>query len=1024
MAHSFAWTLLTFFTVTLHGQSYFQQRVNHKIQVRLDDKRHVLSGYEEIEYHNNSPIALDTIYFHLWPNAYNSTFSALGRQNVENNDLSLHFSDSLDKGFIDSLQFSVNGTTIQLDYMNNHQDIGYIVLKKPVQPGNSITISTPFRVKIPDAEFSRLGHVGESYMITQWFPKPAVFDRDGWHPMPYLNQGEFYSEFGSYEVSIQVPKNYVVGATGDLQNDEEIVFLNQLDKSTRKKIEMNHTTDVDYESDDYTFPVSDNEYKTLRYKQDNIHDFAWFADKRFNVLKSKVELPNTSDSVTTWAMFTDKNFDLWTEAPVYLDSAIYYYSLWNGNYPYQQVTAVDGTIAAGGGMEYPNVTVIGSSSTAFELEQVIVHEVGHNWFYGILGSNERDHPWMDEGLNSFNDNRYIETKYRSADLNLFIGGVNEKILNQFGLNDLRYRSINELGYLLNARRNLDQPIEQKSQDYTSTNYGAIVYGKTALVFNYLKSYLGDSLFDQCMQQYFEDWKFKHPGPSDIRNVFEKTSGKDLTWFFEEIIGTTKKIDYAFSGIKKENGKTYLKVKNKGGIASPYSLTLLKDSTTIKTTWIDEESAPFGLSQHRQLIEMDLTEADRVRIDYAMAIPEIDRTNNTIRTKGLFKTSRKIKLQWLMGLESPQRNTLYYTPIMGWNKYDGFMAGLSLYNHTFPEKRFEYTLNPMFGFRSLQPVGIADAHYHIYPHEKSFIQRISIGSEFSSFHLANEDADQGVFQKLNPYIEFDFQKAKRRSKWKHRLKVDYNFVKEIIPEIDEVPDWTNIQALRAQYRLTNSQVLKPFSIQLSYEQGSVSNVVQPFGSLQNYLKASLEANWRINYNYQLDGIDLRIFAGNFFKNNTTSSDFNWQIDGQNGTQDYLYDQIFLGRLQTHPDLLAQQLIENHGNFKIPSRRASSTWLASGNVKIELPLPILGIYGDGAILPVYIVNKGEFENQYLFDAGLQLSIKKDLFDIYIPIFMHSDLKSEMEFQDISVLQRIRFTLNLKVLNPFKMIKQIEP
>ena len=1010
---------------TVYAQNYFQQRVNHKITVRLDDKKHTLSAFEEIEYHNNSDVSLDTIYMHLWPNGYKSTFSALGRQKLENGDIGFHFSDSSDRGFIDSINFQVDGAPVTMKYDQNHQDIAYLVLNYPVRSGHHITITTPFRVKIPNAEFSRLGHIGESYMITQWFPKPAVYDKDGWHPMPYLNQGEFYSEFGSYDVTIELPKNYVVGATGDVQNESEITFLNDLDKATRKRLKGKKVPPkVNYEAKDYKFPESDTEYKRLRYQQDNVHDFAWFADKRFNVLKSSVELPESKRIVTSWAMFTDKNFTLWTEAPEYLDSAIYYYSLWNGNYPYNQVTAVDGTIAAGGGMEYPNVTVIGTSGSATELEQVIVHEVGHNWFYGILGSNERDHPWMDEGLNSFNDNRYLETKYPNSNLSLSVEGINQNILKRFGLDDLQYKSITEYGYLLNARRNLDQPIEYKSEDYTSMNYGAMVYGKTALVFNYLKSYLGDSIFDSCMHHYFEKWKFKHPGPEDVRNVVEEISGKNLSWLFDDLINSTKKIDYAITGFKKENGKTYVKIKNKGGVASPYSLSLLKDSVVLSTKWIDEESAPFGLSQHHQLIELELTNADRVTIDHSMAIPEIERSNNTIRTKGIFKTARPLKLQWLLGIEKPDKNTLYYTPIFGWNKYDGFMLGLSLYNHTFPEKKFEYTLNPMFGLGSLQPVGFADVHYHIYPHEKSFIQRITIGSEFSSFHISESDATTGVFQKINPYIEFDFHKAVRRSKWKHQLKVDYNFVQDNVPITDDIYNWNYIQALRTSYTLSNSQVLKPFSVRLNYEQGSVSEASKPFGYLQNYIKTSLEAKWRINYNYKLDGIDLRIFAGNFFKNNTASSDFNWQIDGQNGKQDYLYDQIFLGRLQTHPDFLAQQLVENHGNFKLPSKRASGTWLATANVKIELPMPVVGFYGDGAILPVFIVNKGEFENHFLFDAGLHLALRKDLIDIYIPLFMHTDLKSEMEYQDISFWQRIRFTLNLKVLNPFKILKQIEP
>ncbi len=1006
-----------------YAQVYFQQEVNHTIRVKLNDTKHTLSAYEEIEYTNNSPDNLDTLYFHLWPNAYKSTFSELGRQKLEDGDLDLHFSDSVDRGFIDSLDFKMNGKPVRMEYHPNHQDIALLILPEPIKSwGGKATITTPFRVKIPDASFSRLGHVEESYMITQWFPKPAVYDMDGWHPMPYLGQGEFYSEYGSYDVSITLPKNYVVGATGDLQNQEELAWLEEKDEKTRKKIADGTLAVKGIIKNE--FPKSANEFKTIRYVQKNVHDFAWFADKRFHVLKSSVDLPRTKQTVTSWAMFTNQNAELWQSAPVYLDSAIYYYSLWNGDYPYNQVTAVDGTIAAGGGMEYPNVTVIGSTNSAFLLEQVIVHEVGHNWFYGILGSNERDHPWMDEGLNSLNENRYIETRYPNASLSIALGANGSKIGSMFGLDKVQTKGLHEYSYLLNARRNLDQPIELGARKYTPSNYGGIVYSKTAIVFDYLLAYLGDSLFDHCMHVYYDTWHFKHPGPEDLRKIFEKETGKDLSWFFNDLIQTTGKIDYAVKGFKKEDGKTYLKVVRKGDVASPYSLDFMKDGKVLRTVWIDEKSAPFGLNQKHQLIEVQIREADQIRIDHARDIPEINRSNNMIRTSGIFKTAKPIKFQWLGGVEDPEVNTLYYTPLLGWNKYDGLMAGFSFYNHTFPEKKFEYTLTPMFGLGTLRPVGIGDAHYHFYPHHENYIQRITLGGEYSTFHFQNNDIGKGRYQKIMPYLEIDFQNPNnRRARWKHKASVNYSIVENFTPSEVAINEWDLTQAFRAGYRLSNSQVLKPFSLKLDYEQGQFDNNMAEF-ALQDYVKASVEAKWRFNYNWNLDGVDLRVFAGYFFKNNTTSSRFNWQLDGQNGVQDYLYDQIFLGRRQQHPDFLSQQMVENHGAFKAPTGFGSSnSWLVAGNIKIDLPIPLIGLYADAGMFPVFVVNTGQTESRFLYNAGIHIPIRKGIVDIYVPIAFHEDIQSEYEFRDVNFLQRIRFTFNLKQLNPFKAIKQLD-
>ena len=209
-----------------------------------------------------------------------------------------------------------NSVDLKID-TNKHVELN---LTEPLKPGEKITITTPFKVKIPIGKFSRLGHIKQQYQITQWYPKPAVFDKNGWHPIPYLNQGEFYSEFGSFEVKITLPENYVVGATGDLQEASEIVWLDSLARKTKYITEF---------PEDNSFPPSSKKLKTLTFKQSQVHDFAWFADKRYNVLKGSVKLPNSEKEVTTWVMFTNQYAEFWTKSILYVNDAVYYYSKWN-----------------------------------------------------------------------------------------------------------------------------------------------------------------------------------------------------------------------------------------------------------------------------------------------------------------------------------------------------------------------------------------------------------------------------------------------------------------------------------------------------------------------------------------------------------------------------------------------------------------------------------------------------------------------------------------------------------------------
>ena len=205
----------------VYSQDYFQQEVNYQIDVLLDDKAHTLNGFLNLEYTNNSKNTLDVLWFHLWPNAYKNNSTALAIQKLEEGDTKFYYASDHERGYIDSMEFKINGDIINWEYHPEHIDICKLILKNSLNPGETIKISTPFFVKIPDAKFSRLGHVEQSYMITQWYPKPAVYDNNGWHIMPYLNQGEFYSEFGSFDVKITLPSNYIVGATGNLQNELE-----------------------------------------------------------------------------------------------------------------------------------------------------------------------------------------------------------------------------------------------------------------------------------------------------------------------------------------------------------------------------------------------------------------------------------------------------------------------------------------------------------------------------------------------------------------------------------------------------------------------------------------------------------------------------------------------------------------------------------------------------------------------------------------------------------------------------------
>ena len=521
-----------------NGNQYFQQMVKYEIDVTLNDTAHTLSGYEKMEYVNNSPDTLEFIWFHLWPNAYKNDSTAFAKQQIKSGSRRFANSDEEDRGFIDSLDFLVDGIKATWETHTDWIDVAKIMLPTHLLPGKSVIIETPFFIKLP-LVFSRLGHSGKHYEITQWYPKPAVYDHKGWHPMPYLNMGEFYSEFGIFDVKITLPKDYRLMATGDLVNGEdEIHWLDSLaaqgdslhvlpKKELKKKLKLMKKNAEKAE----TVDSSDIEMKTLHFHQENVHDFAWFADKNWIVRKGELLLSDSTRNITLWSFYLPKNAEIWGNSIEYLHDSGYWYSKFYGDYPYNHLTAVDGDMSAGGGMEYPNITVISTAPSKDFLEYVIMHEVGHNWFYGILGFNERDHTWMDEGLNEYSNIRYWQKKYKDRNEQIIL---QEFIQNKLGIaKNLSMSWITYAGYANSGKNKDAQPLNLTAEKYIGSNYWQH-YSKTAVYMRYLQHYLGEGKMDEILQDFYKQWEFRHPYPEDLEAVFSAHLQEDLDWFFDNV----------------------------------------------------------------------------------------------------------------------------------------------------------------------------------------------------------------------------------------------------------------------------------------------------------------------------------------------------------------------------------------------------------------------------------------------------------------------------------------------------------
>lgn len=981
--------IASFLFSSAQSSKYFQQKVDYTIEVSLDDQRHMLRGFESFIYQNNSPESLDFIYIHLWPNAYKNKKTALAKQLIKMGNTTMYFADEEDLGFIDSLDFMVNGEKVNVIIDPNHIDIAKLKLVTPLAPGESVEISTPFRVKLPSGEISRLGHVDQSYQITQWYPKPAVFDSAGWHQMPYLTQGEFYSEFGSFDVKINLPSNYVVGATGDLQTASEIEWLTQ--KAEQDSIWVaKRTKEEDWDDHGTEFPQTSDSRKTLHYKQSRVHDFAWFADKRFHVLKGTVELPQSKRSVDVYTMFTNQEAKLWAKSIEYMHDAIYYYSLWNGDYPYNQATAVDGTISAGGGMEYPNVTVIGASRDDITLETVIMHEVGHNWFYGILGSNERDYPWLDEGINSYNEQRYLSTKHPNR--LLFVEKKN-KLAEYVELDNYRLKDMHFLTYLYSERSNTDQPINTHSAEFSSINYGSIVYSKSAVFLNYLRSYLGDAAMDSAMHRYFEANKFQHPYPGSFQNAFGPY-GDSLNWFFNESINTGVPLDYKIKKAKSKNGQTHIKLKNKGGISGPVLVQLSNGRKTQESLWIQgfDRDTSFTVS----------AESEMVTIDKNGVMPEANRKNNASKTSGLFKKSEPLQLKLGGALENPKKTQVFFMPIIASNTPSGIMPGVVVYNALVPTKKWSYIIAPMFSFKTNSLTGVFDVAYRISPSKRIF-ESIELGTRGKSYvWFTSDDVGDTQYIRSEPFVNIYFRPKSYTSLWRHRVEV------------------SSVNTLQLNYRLAqkstlnNYQAFNRLTYFLDYKHPVFkSNLNTRLEQHSEFMKLDVELLNQTRITEKLT-LKTRLFAGQFLYNNSTNPAFNYRMDGQSWVNqtDYAFDAELVGR--DGQTVLAQQLTSTHGGFKIPTPVGQSpTFLAAANFEVKYGRFPLGVFADFGASSSYMIA----------DAGLMISLLKDAVGCYFPLLYSDDIRTSIDARGLKYRELIRFKVDLDRWNILVKARRFE-
>ena len=994
-------------TFVVAQDAYFQQWVNMEIKVQLDDEKHQLNGWWSMKYENRSPDTLTFIYMHLWPNAYQDRTTAFAQQMLRSGDTEFYFAPEGDLGFMDSLSFSAAGEPLEWKSTEMGPDVVQLWLAEPLLPGAQIRIESPMRLQFP-ASFSRLGHVGQSYQVTQWFPKPAVYDQDGWHPMPYLDYGEYYSEFmPEINVYLTVPENYVVAATGELQTEEELAWLREKAAADAQQRWSGNDPVVYAEAE---FPESSTNFKHLHFRANWVHDFAWFADKRFHVLHDTVQIAKR-EPVEVWSYFTDQQAHLWQHSITYLKRSTRFYSDHVGPYAYPQVSAVQSALSAGGGMEYPMITVIGLEPDAHQLDLVLAHEVGHNWFYGILATNERDHAWLDEGFNSYYEHRYDQKYYGEAGLfpGWFQGG------SSIGLD--------QVGYRYYGCQRLSQAPDTPAEKLRFYNYWIGAYSVPSLALQQLEGYWGKHKLDEVVQRYYHDWQYKHPRPQDVQESMEKYGGEPLGWFFQGFMASTDLQDYS---IKEVTGEAVI-VENKGEVQAPYCLQTISVAGDTSLRWY-----PAPPKDDSWKVGLPAGPYQSVRIDPNHQTLEVEGRNNHWR-KGWGKLEPP-RLRLISGLKNEVYNDVFVAPLAGYNLYDGTLLGIGLTNRGILPQPIEWYAAPMYALETKSWTGSGGLRARIWkPAEARALREATAYGHYSTFNFATLFEDPNFplrYNRIEVGTTFRYHSL-GESDWLPTLNLRYiglrteDYIFSVEGELlgtEKVPG----QIVEAAFSLKRDWVLSPARFSLTSEYASYRD---GFDRDQNHLKLMLEGRGKMLFQEE-KAFHWRIFAGFFLNNSVAGGTFTpaqaFSLFDR-GQDDYRFDNLYFGRTATSGGA-SQQLGLRAGGFRAPVPASfgvgrSNKNMISVNLGIDVPftpswLP-LRPYLDAATFAAPTFDGDE--NQFLWTGGLALEWLDGRVGVYLPLTGSSEIMDRLkERGDLG--QRIGFRLLLTELAPWKWLDEL--
>lgn len=907
------------------------------ITATLDTLSKTLAVNQKIFFYNDTKTSLNSIYFHSATNSYSNNHTELGKRKLEDRNKVLYFSKLKERGKIEDLTiFTQNKPAL---FLLRDFEFYEIYLYEPLLPDKTITIELNYKIKLPVDKISGYGYFKDgSYLLKYFFLQPLSYKENKPLLVPFTDTEFSPYRNTDYEINLQYPDNYFIDSDLKVIDSNNLMGTSKdaisILISKKNNIKFNYKIKEDSVEVSIGYGIKDS---LLNIYQNKIERELSYLHKKLGPLPSKIFISTKIKKNQNFIGVDDINFFGIKE--------------WN------------------------------LFSEEDQIDLKLFQQIAYNVINQKIELDKNLNHWILNGLLFYYQYNYIKEFYPNTKL---LGNLPNEV-SVFKIKPLKYFFISKvpltdrykLGYRYIATQNYDQPINEKYLNLSNINQIIISGFKTGLSFNFISDYIGKNIFEESIKTIVQQNKDKELTSEELKNSLEKSSKRNLDWFFNDYINTNERINFKIKKFYSQENQDSIQINiyNKTQLPVPILISAKKDKKIVNEKWVYS-------TKKDSLYSFPKGNYDELLINKNYLFPEINDNDNSLITKGFYKNKKRFQLKFYADVDNPNYTQIFYEPKVKWNNYDKFILGIRFYNRSPFSRPFEYSFAPTYSTGTNSLTGSGSLNYNI-DMETGIFRRISLNSNYNYFHY-----DKGLsYTQYSEGLSFIFKK-RPRSEISRTISVGFNSVeREKDPfKLREKNDYSHYNLLNISYIYSDKKIINEWYGRTDFQHSNLFD------------KISSEIYYRHEYAYNKK-ITLRYFGGYFFNNRSNSTYFDFGIDH---ITDYSFSYVdYLGRSATS-GLLYQQYIMAEGGFKSLVDKSASKWINTLNGEIHL-WKLFDLYADAG---VYKSNGKSI--RFIYDSGVKLRIIPDFLELYFP--MQSTLGFEPAMKNY--FSNIRFTFNFNL------------